>query len=119
MSDKITVYRGYDGLWYWHVKAPNNKIIMDGAEGYSSRWAARRAMLRATTRPTYGWLIALLLAVIAFGIGLFSWYILEAARQDPNTALSKPTQSVKSTVPLKNPSDTSDTDINEPVEGVK
>jgi uncharacterized protein YegP (UPF0339 family) len=36
-----------DGLWYWHLKSANGKVVADGAEGYASRGNARRAARRA------------------------------------------------------------------------
>jgi len=35
-SDRVEVFRGDDGLWYWHRVAPNNEIMAD-SEGYQNR----------------------------------------------------------------------------------
>ena len=32
--------------WYWHITAPNGKIIADGAEGYEKKSGAVRAAKR-------------------------------------------------------------------------
>lgn len=46
----IEVYQGIAGpvevpgtQWYWRLRAPNNKVVADGAEGYAKRANARRA----------------------------------------------------------------------------
>lgn len=36
----------WDGQWYWRLKAQNGRIICDGAEGYCSKWNAKRAARR-------------------------------------------------------------------------
>lgn len=33
---KLEVYKGKDDQYYWNNKASNDRIIADGAEGYSS-----------------------------------------------------------------------------------
>ena len=33
-----------DDLWYWRLRDGNNKIVADGAEGYSSEQAVKRAI---------------------------------------------------------------------------
>lgn len=41
------IYRGkfqFDTQWYWRYRAKNGKIIADGAEGYSSKSGAARAV---------------------------------------------------------------------------
>lgn len=44
---RIEKWRGTDGQWYWHCIAPNGRIVMDGAEGYSSERAVGRGIDRA------------------------------------------------------------------------
>lgn len=40
----IEVWKSFDnGLWYWHLKDKNNKIIAHG-EGYASKGNAKRAL---------------------------------------------------------------------------
>lgn len=34
------------GQWYWRLLAPNGKTIADGAEGYTSEHAAKKAVVR-------------------------------------------------------------------------
>ena len=34
------------GQWFWHITAPNGKIIADGAEGYGKKSGAVRAAKR-------------------------------------------------------------------------
>jgi uncharacterized protein YegP (UPF0339 family) len=34
---KVVVYQGDDGFLYWHLKAENEEIISDSAEGYRHR----------------------------------------------------------------------------------
>jgi uncharacterized protein YegP (UPF0339 family) len=36
--------------WYWRLVAPNGKTVADSAEGYSSKWNARRAVLGLKTK---------------------------------------------------------------------
>lgn len=33
----------YADHWYWHIKAPNGKIVADGAEAYEGKGNATRA----------------------------------------------------------------------------
>jgi uncharacterized protein YegP (UPF0339 family) len=47
MPDRIEVFRGMDRQWYWHVVAPNGKIIFAGGEGFTRKWSAKRAAKRA------------------------------------------------------------------------
>jgi len=45
----VEIFQGQDGLWYWHVKARNHRIVAQ-SEGYSDRRGARRgveALMRA------------------------------------------------------------------------
>ena len=45
----VEIFQGQDGLWYWHVKARNHRIVVQ-SEGYSDRRGARRgveALMRA------------------------------------------------------------------------
>jgi uncharacterized protein YegP (UPF0339 family) len=39
-ADTSLIYRGPDGLWYWHIKAGNGEIIAEG-EGYEHKADAR------------------------------------------------------------------------------
>jgi len=36
----VEIFQGQDGLWYWHVKARNHRIVVQ-SEGYSDRWDDR------------------------------------------------------------------------------
>lgn len=36
----VEIFQGQDGLWYWHVKARNHRIVAQ-SEGYSDRWDDR------------------------------------------------------------------------------
>lgn len=38
---------GPEGLWYWRLRAPNGRIVADGAEGYTRRADVRRAAVRS------------------------------------------------------------------------
>ncbi len=49
---KFDVKQGNDGLWYYHLKASNGKIVMDGAEGYASKGNAERALERTILLAT-------------------------------------------------------------------
>jgi uncharacterized protein YegP (UPF0339 family) len=40
MTDQARIYRGGDGLWYWHIKAGNGEVIAQG-EGYERVGDAR------------------------------------------------------------------------------
>lgn len=42
----FAVKQGADGLWYYHLRAANGRIVMDGAEGYATQANADRAMTR-------------------------------------------------------------------------
>jgi uncharacterized protein YegP (UPF0339 family) len=55
---KIEVFQGcLEDRWYWHLRAPNGRIVADGAEGYASKRNAIRAVRRVenfiagTSRP--------------------------------------------------------------------
>ena len=39
-------YKGKDGQFYWRLKGANGKVIADGAEGYTTRYGAVRALRR-------------------------------------------------------------------------
>lgn len=41
---KFDIYQDTAGEWRWRLKAANGRIIADGAEGYSSKAGARRAV---------------------------------------------------------------------------
>jgi uncharacterized protein YegP (UPF0339 family) len=43
--------------WYWHVIAPNGRLIADGAEGYKKRSGAIRAAQRFIAVATEGLLV--------------------------------------------------------------
>lgn len=43
---KLKYFKGYSGLWYWHLTAKNNHIIATGGEGYASRRNVVRAVKR-------------------------------------------------------------------------
>ena len=43
---KFDTHQGADGQWFWHLKAPNGKVIADGAEGYTRKADAERAIAR-------------------------------------------------------------------------
>lgn len=47
-------FQGRDGHWYWHAKSVNGVILADGAEGYTTRSSARRAVLRFIERMYIG-----------------------------------------------------------------
>jgi uncharacterized protein YegP (UPF0339 family) len=34
------------GKWYWRMRAPNGKIVADGAESYFSKSTIKRALFR-------------------------------------------------------------------------
>lgn len=39
---------GFNGpAWFWRLKAPNGKVVADGAEAYTSESNAKRAAVRA------------------------------------------------------------------------
>lgn len=38
----IQTAKGKNGLWYWHARAKNGKIVADGSEGYNRRSGAKR-----------------------------------------------------------------------------
>ncbi len=40
---KVTIYRGKDGFWYWHLKALNGRIVADSGQGYHTKWGCKRA----------------------------------------------------------------------------
>jgi hypothetical protein len=44
---RITVYRGADAQWYWRLVAANGNVQADGAEGYTRRASAQRAVKAA------------------------------------------------------------------------
>lgn len=46
-TPRFATKKGRDGLWYYHLRAANGRIVMDGAEGYASKANAERAMDRA------------------------------------------------------------------------
>jgi uncharacterized protein YegP (UPF0339 family) len=38
----FTIYQSErDGLWYWHIKSANGRIIADGGEGYENKTDAQ------------------------------------------------------------------------------
>lgn len=45
-ANRLTVFRGKSGQYYWRLRAPNGRIVCDGSEGYTRNQDARRAMLR-------------------------------------------------------------------------
>lgn len=45
-SYRLEVKQGRDRLWYFHLRAPNGKIVMDSAQGYEREGAAARAAVR-------------------------------------------------------------------------
>jgi uncharacterized protein YegP (UPF0339 family) len=49
-DDRVTTFQGADGLWYWHLVAPNGRIMADGGEGYVLRAEAMEAAERVTGR---------------------------------------------------------------------
>jgi uncharacterized protein YegP (UPF0339 family) len=44
MKTRFEFFQGKDGKWYWRAKAPNGRIIADGAEGYDSDHNVWRAV---------------------------------------------------------------------------
>jgi hypothetical protein len=36
--------------WYWHMVAPNGRIVASGGEPFARRWTARRSFERARSR---------------------------------------------------------------------
>lgn len=46
---KFTVFRSNkNGLWYWHLRGDNNKIV-SSSEPYNNRWSAKRGAKRFKT----------------------------------------------------------------------
>ena len=47
MAGRIEIFYGGTRFsrqrWFWRVKAGNNKVVASGAEGYLTRWNAKRA----------------------------------------------------------------------------
>jgi uncharacterized protein YegP (UPF0339 family) len=43
---RFEIVEGTDSLWYWRLRAGNNRIVADGAEGYASASNAIRAAKR-------------------------------------------------------------------------
>lgn len=43
---KFRIYRDGAGQWRWQLRARNNRIIADGAEGYRTKAAVRAAVTR-------------------------------------------------------------------------
>ena len=41
---KFHIYQDDEGDWRWRLKSANGRIIADGAEGYTSKAGARRAV---------------------------------------------------------------------------
>lgn len=41
---KIEMYEDAASEWRWRMRAPNGRILCDGAEGYSSKPGVRRAI---------------------------------------------------------------------------
>lgn len=46
-EDRIKVYCGADGSWFWRRTAKNNEVISDGGQGYDSISEAAQAARRA------------------------------------------------------------------------
>ena len=42
----VVAYQGKKKMWYWRVKAGNNKIVADSAEGYHNRQHCARMINR-------------------------------------------------------------------------
>jgi uncharacterized protein YegP (UPF0339 family) len=45
----IDIYEDHEGDHRWSFRAPNGKIMADSAEGYSTRYGAKRAARRFLT----------------------------------------------------------------------
>lgn len=43
---KIQFWHGASGLWYIQVRAANGEIVLDGAQGYSTKASCKRAVKR-------------------------------------------------------------------------
>lgn len=43
---RLEVKKGRNKRWYMHLMAPNGRIVLDGAQGYASKGACRRAAVR-------------------------------------------------------------------------
>lgn len=43
---RFEVYEGRGGDFYWRFRARNGEIMADGAEGYTTRYGAKRAVRR-------------------------------------------------------------------------
>ena len=50
---RFQVKQGDDGLWYYHLRAANGRIVMDGAEGYATKAGAERALGRVANITDY------------------------------------------------------------------
>lgn len=51
-QDRRTVFLRKDGLWDWHIVAPNGEIIAtSGGQGFTERNDAAEAMDRAVPTP--------------------------------------------------------------------
>lgn len=47
VRDRLEVYQDTQSQWRWRLRAANGRTIADSAEGYTRRWSALRAGLRA------------------------------------------------------------------------
>lgn len=45
-----STFKGNNGLFYWHAKSLNGRIVQDGSQGYSTHGNAKRAMRKAAAR---------------------------------------------------------------------
>lgn len=55
---RITVYQDKSHKWRWRLKAGNNEITGDGAQGYSTKAAAVRAAKRLQAAGAQGFEMA-------------------------------------------------------------
>lgn len=43
---RFEIFEGRGGQFYWRFRARNGAIVADGAEGYTTRYGAKRAVRR-------------------------------------------------------------------------
>lgn len=104
---RLEIFQGKDGLWYWHEKAGNNKIVETSGEGYKTRWGARMAASKFARQPEHSNLPFFAMLILVLIMALLLWLLWSHASSSPQD--THQTQPTSQPAPAEKPAPVHDT----------